>query len=138
MINVNDVKIGQKLYFVNQLERIEECEVLDFDKRGEDCLEVHHLNTVNSNGRKIYGMHGMSYEKISNLFITLEDALAFIKAEEEKRFIEYKESIKDLKDLLNFPILNNFSDENGSQDGLMVQAYRERAFELTGIELVVS
>ena len=106
MINADSVKIGQKLYLVNQSERIEECEVIDFDKRGEDCLKVHHLNAVDFRGRKICGMYGTSYQKISNLFLTLEDALAFIKVQEEKRFIEYKESIKDLKFVESYYIVN--------------------------------
>ncbi len=52
-------------------------------------------------------------------------------------FNEYKNSIKNLKDLLEFPVKNSFSDGDGCQDGLIVKAYKERAYELTGIEIQI-
>ena len=81
--------------------------------------------------------YGDSAVRESDLFLTLEEAVAFIKKKESGMFDEYKNSIKNLKDLLEFPVKNSFSDGDGCQDGLIVKAYTERVYELTGIKIQI-
>ncbi len=125
--------IGQRVYFVSRI-GVERCEIVSFSEEG--YINVHHQGTVNwLNGEEISPTYGESYVRADDLFLTLEEAVVFIKETETKRFNDYKNSIKNLKDLLEFPIKNSFSDGDGCQDGIIVNAYKERVLELTGIEL---
>lgn len=134
MINTNYVKIGQEVFFVSRI-GIERCNIVAFSNKG--FVNVHHNGTVNYNGELISATYGNSAVRESDLFLTLEEAIAFIKKKDSDMFNEYKNSIKNLKDLLEFPVKNSFSDCDGFQDGLIVKAYTERIYELTGIEIQI-
>lgn len=132
MVNTNYVKIGQEVFFVSRI-GIERCNIVAFSNKG--FVNVHHNGTVNYKGELISATYGDSAVRESDLFLTLEEAVAFIKKKDSDMFNEYKNSIKNLKDLLEFPVKNSFSDGDGCQDGLIVKAYTERVYELTGIEI---
>lgn len=132
MVNANYVKIGQEVFFVSRI-GIERCYISKINNDG--FISVHHNGTVNYNGELISATYGDSAVRESDLFLTLEEAVAFIKKKDSDRFNEYKNSIKNLKDLLEFPVKNSFSDGDGCQDGLIVKAYAERVYELTGLRL---
>lgn len=135
MINTNYTKIGQEVYCVSRV-GIEKCELASFgNENNNGYIKIHHSSVVDYNGNEICSAYGESYARESDLFFTLKEAVAFVKKTESDRFNEYKSSIKNLKDLLEFPINNSFSDGDGCQDGLIVKAYKERIFELTGIEI---
>lgn len=134
MINTNYVKIGQEVFFVSRI-GIERCNIVAFRNKG--FVNVHHNGTVNYNGELISATYGDSAVRESDLFLTLEEAIAFIKKKDSDMFNKYKNSIKNLKDLLEFPVKNSFSDGDGCQDGLIVKAYTERIYELTGIEIQI-
>ena len=134
MINTNYVKIGQEVFFVSRI-GIERCNIVAFSNKG--FVNVHHNGTVNYNGELISATYGDSAVRESDLFLTLEEAIAFIKKKDSDMFNKYKNSIKNLKDLLEFPVKNSFSDGDGCQDGLIVKAYTERIYELTGIEIQI-
>lgn len=137
MVNKNDTKIGQEVYCVSYV-GIEKCEIISLGSENDNnYIKVHFNGTVDYDGNKIVSTYGESYVRESDLFLTLKEAVAFVKKSESDRFNEYKNSIKNLKDLLEFPVKNSFSDGDGSQDGLIIKAYTERVFELTGIEIQV-
>lgn len=52
---------------------------------------------------------------------------------EERMLNDYKDSITNLKDLLEFPVTHDFSYDEGGQ--VVVKAYVDRVRELTGIEI---
>lgn len=134
MVNSNYVKLGQEVFFVSRI-GIESCNIVSFSDKG--FISVHHNGTVDYNGELISPTYGDSAVRESDLFLTLEEAVAFAKKTESDRFSEYKNSIKNLKDLIEFPVKNSFSDGDGCQDGLIVKAYTERVYELTGIEIQI-
>lgn len=135
MVNTNYTKLGQEVFFVSRI-GIERCYIISIGSENNGgYINVHHNGTVDYNGKLISETYGESFVRESDLFLTLEEAVAFIKKKESERFNEYKNSIKNLKDLLEFPVKNSFSDGDGCQDGLIVKAYTERVHELTGIVL---
>lgn len=134
MINTNYVKIGQEVFFVSRI-GIEKCNIVAFSNKG--FVNVHHNGTVDYNGELISATYGNSTVRESDLFLTLEETVTFIKKKESDIFNEYKNSIKNLKDLLGFPVKNSFSDGDGCQDDLIVKAYTERVYELTSIEIQI-
>lgn len=135
MVNTDYVKIGQEVFFASSI-GIERCNIISIGSENNGgYINVHHNGTVNYNGELISATYGDSAVRESDLFLTLEEAVAFIKKKDSDRFNEYKNSIKNLKDLLEFPVKNSFSDGDGCQDGLIVKAYKERVFELTGIKI---
>ena len=137
MVNTNYTKLGQEVFFVSRI-GIERCNIISIGSENNGgYINVHHNGTVDYNGNIISKTYGESFVRESDLFLTLEEAVAFVKKKDLDRFNEYKNSIKNLKDLLEFPVKNSFSDGDGCQDGLIVKAYAERAYELTGIEIQI-
>ena len=106
MVNTNYVKIGQEVFFVSRI-GIERCNISKISNDG--FISVHYNGTVNYNGELISPTYGGSAVRESDLFLTLEEAVAFIKKKESDAFDEYKNSIKNLKDLLEFPVKNSFT-----------------------------
>lgn len=137
MVNTNYTMSGQVVYFVSRI-GIEKCSIISFGSENNGgYIKVQHNGTVDYNGKEICPTYGESYVKESDLFLTLEEAIHSVKKSEEERINRYKNSIKTLKDLIEFPIFVSFDDGDGCQDGLVVKAYTERAQELLGIELSV-
>lgn len=129
------MKLNQVRYFVSRI-GIEKVELIKRDSESKDkYVEVHHRGTVDYNGNEICPASGKSFVRREDLFFTLEEAVAFAKKKDEDTFRRYTEEIKTLKDLVEFPIRYSFNDEDGCQDGLIVDAYKKRAEELLGIQL---
>ena len=77
-----------------------------------------------------------------DLFLTFEGAALSIKRLIAERgydeIDDYKKGIKNLQDLLEFPIKYNFFTDDEDSDkkkSKLIQAYEERAFELTGFKV---
>lgn len=132
-----EFKVGQKLFFVSRvgIEKVTVENIDDHYVANEGFIQVKHHGTVDYNGKEICPTYGTSYQKNTNLFLDLETAVAFVKAKEEERYNSYLAEIKNLKDLIEFPIKNSFSDGDGCADGLIIKAYRTRAEELLGIKI---
>lgn len=140
MLNTNYTKLGQEVFFVNWFGEynIERCTLISIGSENNGgYVKVHHNGTVDCNGELIAETCGESFVRESELFLTLKEAVAYITKSETERFNRYKENIKNLKDLLEFPVKYSFTDGDGCQDGIIVKAYTERAYELTGIEIQI-
>lgn len=140
MINTNYTKIGQEVFFVSWFGEyiIERCTLISIgNENNGGYVKVHHNGTVDRNGELISKTYGESFVRESELFLTLKEAVASISELETERFNRYKENIKNLKDLLEFPVKYSFTDGDGCQDGIVVKAYTERAYELTGIKIQI-
>lgn len=73
--------------------------------------------------------------RIGRMWSTKEECLAALKAEEKALVNKYKESIKDVKDLVKFMYDNNVATAEEYTDWEARRAARERAAELLGIDL---
>lgn len=134
MIDIDNIKENQ-VFYKKAYVGVERVVVISLDTEHKDYIKVQHTGTFDYNGSQICPTYGESYVKVDELFSSLQDAVDCIKKEEKIRFNSYKASIKNLKDLLEFPIVHSFSDCDGVTDGIIVKAYKERVLELTGIEI---
>lgn len=90
-----------------------------------------------------YLRHGDDFNMYrEDLFLTFEGAALSIKKIIDKEgydeIDDYKKNIKNLQDLLEFPVKYNFFNDDEDPDkkkSKLIQAYKERAFELTGFKV---
>ena len=73
--------------------------------------------------------------KIDRIWATKEECLAALKAASDALVAKYKESIKDVKDLVKFMYDNTVATAEEYTDWEARRAARERAFELLGVKL---
>lgn len=127
MININDIKINQKVWFKEHwTERIV-------------CGFVREITKHSDNENYIIEIKGKSYSEDSfigtthqspdNLFATKEEAIAAVKKENQKRVDNYKAEITDIASLIAFPLSHTFGAEEYT-DYEAIRAYKERAKEL--------
>ena len=122
----NNYKIGDVVYVNGPWNVAEKCEITserESKKNGGKAYSVHSL--------EIGGSFGVSAD---NIFSTEEDAITAYKRKSEENIAEYKEEIKNLNDLLKFPLNHCFCGEEYT-DYDAIQAYKTKTFELTGIVL---
>lgn len=118
----NSYKIGDVVYVNGPWNVAEKCEITS-ERNGDGAYYVHSLDSCGSFGASI-----------NNIFSTKEDAIAAHKRKSEENIAEYKRKIKNLNDLLEFP-LNHCLNGEEYTDYDAIQAYKTKAFELTGIVL---
>lgn len=136
MLSIKHIRIGQILY-LNSPFGIEKVQLLAIDNESnKGYLKVKHIGTVDEKGKVISRTYGEGYAKEADLFLDVESTITFVKAKEEERYNNYLKEIKTLKDLITFPLYNDFSDFDGCRDELIVKAYITRAEELLGISVV--
>lgn len=127
MININDIKINQKVWFKESwTERIV-------------CGFVNEITKRSDNEDYIIGIKGKSYSEDSfigtthqspnNLFVTKEEAIAAAKKANQKRVDNYKAEIANIASLVVFPLSHPFGAEEYT-DYEAIRAYKERAKEL--------
>lgn len=127
MININDIKIRQKVWFKESwAERIV-------------CGFVSEITKPSDNENYIIEIQGKSYSEDSfigtihrspdNLFATKEEAIAAAKKERQKWVDDYKAEITDIASLVAFPLSHTFYAEEYT-DYEAIRAYKERAREL--------
>lgn len=127
MININDIKIGQKVWFKESwTERIV-------------CGFVNEITKHSDNENYIIEIKGKSYSEDSfigtthqspdSLFATKEEAITAAKKESQKRVDNYKAEITDIASLVAFPLTHTFGAEEYT-DYEAIRAYKERAKEL--------
>lgn len=131
MININDIKIGQKVWFKESwAERIV-------------CGFVNEITKHSDNENYIIEIKGKSYSEDSfigtihrspnNLFTTEEEAIAAVEEENQKIVDDYKTEITDIASLVAFPLSHPFGAEEYTNYEA-IRAYKERAKEL-GFEI---
>ena len=128
MININKIKINQKVWFKESCwtERIV-------------CGFVSEITKPSDNENYMIEIKGKSYLEDSfigtthrspdNLFATKEEAIAAAKKENQKRVDNYKAEITDIASLVAFPLSHTFYAEEYT-DYEAIRAYKERAREL--------
>lgn len=118
----DNYKIGDIVYVNGIWNVAEKCEITS-ERDSNGVYSVHSLDSGGSFGALT-----------DNVFPTKEDAIAAHKRKSEENIVRYKEEIKNLNDLLEFPLNNCFCGEEYT-DYDAREAYKIRVKELTGIVL---
>lgn len=103
----------------------------DFSTEGIRCNNCYF---VNQDGVRIGKMVGEVGAFAGEYFSSVERLLEYIKQRDRARVNKMKDSIKNLNDLLAFPLDHCFCGEEYT-DYDAIKAYKERVFELTGTDL---
>lgn len=130
MININDIKIGQKVWYQEYWSQMivwgKVTKITKFDNN-EDGIEV---------TGEVYEKEsaaGTTTQPLNNLFATKHEAIEAIKKANQEWVDEYKKEITDIASLVAFPLSHTFYAEEYT-DYEAIRAYRERAKEL-GFEI---
>lgn len=130
MININDIKIGQKAWFHEYWSQMivwgRVTKITKFDNN-EDGIEVR--GEVYEKG----SAPGTTTQPLDNLYATKEEAIEAIRKSNQAQVDTYKKEITDIASLVAFPITHPFGMEEYT-DYEAIRAYRERAKEL-GFEI---
>lgn len=130
MININDIKIGQKVWFHEYWSQMivwgKVTKITKFDNN-EDGIEVR--GEVYEKG----SAPGTTTQPLDNLYATKEEAIEAIRKSNQAQVDTYKKEITDIASLVAFPITHPFGMEEYT-DYEAIRAYRERAKEL-GFEI---
>lgn len=131
MININDIKIGQKVWYQEYWSQMivwgKVTKITKFDNN-EDGIEV--TGEVYEEGSAV----GTTTQPLNNLFATKYEAIMAIKKANQKIVDDYKAEITDIASLVAFPLSHTFYAEEYT-DYEAIRAYKERAKEL-GFEIV--
>lgn len=130
MININDIKIGQKVWYQEYWSQMivwgKVTKITKFDNN-EDGIEV--TGEVYEEGSAV----GTTTQPLNNLFATKYEAIMAIKKANQKIVDDYKAEITDIASLVAFPLSHTFYAEEYT-DYEAIKTYRERAKEL-GFEI---
>lgn len=130
------MKVGDIAYFYEHWSNsIEKCQIEELKEiDGVKTAEVRSIGTVDIEGEIICNTYGTSTRKIENLYSSCRAAYKayYDKFNDFKN--KYIEEIKDLKDLLKFP-LNHCLNGEEYTDYKAKAAYKQRVNELVGIDL---
>lgn len=131
MININDLKINQKVWFKESwTERIVCGFVSEITRRADN---EEHIIKVKGKSYLEDSFIGITHQLPDNLFATKEEAIAAAKKESQEWVDNYKAEITDIASLVAFPLSHTFYAEEYT-DYEAIKAYRERAKEL-GFEI---
>lgn len=131
MININKIKINQKVWFKeNWTERIVCGFVSEITRRSDN---KDHIIKIKGKSYLEDSFIGITHQSPDNLFTTKEKAIAAAKKESQEWVDNYKAEITDIASLVAFPLSHTFyADEYTDYEA--IKAYRERAKEL-GFEI---
>lgn len=131
MIKINDIKIGQKVWFKEHwTERI----VCGFVTKVERHLSnENYIVEINGSSHLKDSFLGTTHQSPNNLFTTEEEAIAAVEEENQKIVDDYKTEITDIASLVAFPLLHPFGAEEYTNYEA-IRAYKERTKEL-GFEI---
>ena len=102
-----------------------------YDTGGMRCNNCYF---VNQDGVRIGKMVGTVGALPGEYFSTVSELANYVESRDHARVKEMKASIKNLNDLLAFPLDHCFCGEEYTDEDA-IKAYKERTFELTGIHL---
>ncbi len=132
MININDLKINQKVWFKESWTERIVCGFVSEITRRSDNEE--HIIKVKGKSYLEDSFIGITHQPPDNLFATKEEAIAAAKQESQDWVDDYKKEITDIASLVAFPLSHTFYAEEYT-DYEAIRAYKERAKEL-GFEIV--
>lgn len=132
MININDIKINQKVWFKETWTERIVCGFVSEITRHSD--NEGHIIKVKGKSYLEDSFIGITHQSPDNLFVTKEEAIAAAKQESQDWVDDYKKEITDIASLVAFPLSHTFYAEEYT-DYEAIRAYRERAKEL-GFEIV--
>lgn len=127
MININDIKINQKVWFKESWTERIVCGFVSEITRHSDNEE--HIIKVKGKSYLEDSFIGITHQSPNNLFTTKEEAIAAAKKESQDWVDDYKKEITDIASLVAFPLSHTFYAEEYT-DYEAIRAYRERAKEL--------
>ena len=131
MININDIKIGQKVWYQEYWSQMifwgRVTKITKFDNN-EDGIEV--TGKAYEEGSTI----GTTTQPLDNLYATKKEAIEAIRKSRQAWVDAYKKEITDIASLVAFPLSHTFYAEEYT-DYEAIRAYKERAKEL-GFEIV--
>lgn len=131
MININDIKIGQKVWYQEYWSQMivwaKVTKITKFDNN-EYGIEV--TGEAYERGSAV----GTTIQPLNNLFATKYEAIEAIKKANQKIVDDYKKEITDIVSLVAFPLSHPFGAEEYT-DYEAIRAYKERAKEL-GLKIV--
>lgn len=131
MININDIKINQKVWFKESWTERIVCGFVSEITRHSDNEE--HIIKVKGKSYLEDSFIGITHQSPNNLFTTKEEAIAAAKKESQDWVDDYKKEITDIASLVAFPLSHTFYAEEYT-DYEAIRAYRERAKEF-GFEI---
>lgn len=127
MININKIKINQKVWFKEHwTERIVCGFVSEITKRSDN---EDYIIEIKGKSYSEDSFIGTTHQSPHNLFVTKEEAIAVTKKANQKRVDNYKAEITDIASLVTFPLSHTFGAEEYT-DYEAIRAYKERAREL--------
>lgn len=135
MTNTNNLKIGNKVYFVNTFHLgIERGTIVAFTDN--DCVIVQFEGWFDYDGSLVLNTlyNDKRIVRKTDLLFSLEDAVALKESELEK-IEKIKDGIKDIGQLFSFPFRNHVYKAETYRDKLVLKAYQEKLFEMTGIKI---
>ena len=132
MININDIKINQKVWFKETWTERIVCGFVSEITRHSD--NEGHIIKVKGKSYLEDSFIGITHQSPDNLFVTKEEAIAAAKQESQDWVDDYKKEIADIASLVAFPLSHTFYAEEYT-DYEAIRAYKERAKEL-GFEIV--
>lgn len=131
MININDIKIGQKVWYQEYWSQMivwaKVTKITKFDNN-EYGIEV--TGEASERGSAV----GTTTQPLNNLFATKYEVIEAIKKANQKIVDDYKKEITDITSLVAFPLSHPFGAEEYT-DYEAIRAYKERAKEL-GLKIV--
>ena len=142
MIKIEDLKIGQEVYYVRYPldEPVEYGKVEKFRKARDldgslyDYPYIDWESFVDENGNVIRDSYGNSGVQSERLFDNPKDAYKYIEDYKAKHRKNLESEITDVKSLLLFPLKNSFDSEYSSC-WIEKDVYIKKAKELLGIDL---
>ena len=127
MININKIKINQKVWFKEHwTERIVCGFVSEIAKRSDN---EDYIIEVKGKSYSEDSFIGTTHQSLDNLFATKEEAITAAKKESQEWVDDYKKEITDIASLVAFPLSHTFYAEEYT-DYEAIRAYKERAKEL--------
>lgn len=122
MMNKNEVKIGDKIWFQEQwTERVIYGIVTKISDKGV------YLDGVIHDDNSFIGSSGAIWE---NAYKTKDDAIKSVREKDERQVAEYKAMMPDIKGLVQFALDYNTCRCEEYTDECAIRAYTERAKEL--------
>ena len=126
MININDIKIGQKVWYQEHWSQMivwgKVTKITKFDNN-EDGIEV--TGEFHEEGSFV----GTTTQPLNNLFATKYEAIQAIKKARQQIVDDYKAEITYIASLVAFPLSHPFGAEEYTNYEA-IRAYKERAREL--------
>jgi len=124
----NTTEINEVVYANSCWHTAEMCEIVDF------------IKNESSTHKNVYKLHSLSFGgnfaiTEDYVFRTRKEALDAAEKERQTIIENYKQEIKDLNDLIRFPLKHCFHGDEYTDENA-VCAYKIRAKELTGLDLV--